>query len=612
MLETWLQPVAMPMEILGVTHDLLRVVPEALGGDARLLKELVGLGKAYGVLDPLCAKDLRGGSFLDTLWSVAQMRRYKTDSVSEASGRRLGKRQLQESMAGRRAAPQIPQGSPTSVIRLTRRVLEALKRSALPLEQQHSRRVLHDLVALSWTYGSLTPTRLSVTEHRREGFFLDTLWRTLGEETIPQAAVQIGEFVAESTTPARLFESSRRLIKVAKHTPAVSRKKKTASFLKALAYLGREYGLLEPIGVENGSGNAIDLFLHTIWTAQSQENMKRGVRELEDFTIQVRNQTKLLKFERDLLCTAKVTSGLEQEIKEVHFLSELLGWGHAYAALNPFLKDKERDPKFFLNTLWQMKTNLSQTERMRAIGKSSSEFRSLVVDLVEPSKRLKLLRMERSLLEIFKDSSELISHKGDAKFLKELTDLAKAHSVLIPPKSPDSRNPSKFFIDTLWQDTMNGKKNGNDQLREALSRIWGDNIDAETFQRSFEFATRLFVASKGGSSAFSELADGANYDPYGLLFEPLARLAYAYANLDPVKSDPASSTLFLDTLWSIENNNIVDPDFLAGVDRGNQQMQEFLGSFEAKNQPEIVTFIANVLIAFQSSPNLREELRQPS
>jgi hypothetical protein len=88
-------------------------------------------------------------------------------------------------------------------------------------------------------------------------------------------------------------------------------------------------------------------------------------------------------------------------------------------------------------------------------------------------------------------------------------------------------------------------------------------------------------------------------------------LAFAYASLEPVKSDPASSSLFLDTLWSIENN-IINPDFLAGVDRGNQQMQKFLGYFEAKNQPEIINFIANVLTAFQSSPELREDLRQPS
>jgi hypothetical protein len=152
--------------------------------------------------------------------------------------------------------------------------------------------------------------------------------------------------------------------------------------------------------------------------------------------------------------------------------------------------------------------------------------------------------------------------------------------------------------------------NENDQLRETLSRILGNNIDAETFQRSIEFAARLLIGSKGGSSAFSELADGVNYDPDDLLVEPLAKLAYAYANLDPVKSDPANSTLFLDTLWSVENN-VNNPDFLAGVDRGNQQMQKFLGDL-AEGQPEIIDFITNVLIAFQSSPNLRGELRQPS
>jgi hypothetical protein len=602
-LETWLQPVPMPMEILGFAHDLLRVVPQTLGGDARSLKEIVGLGKAYGVLDPLCAEGLRGGSFLDTLWSVAQMRRYRPDLDLEFSGRDLGAQQLQESLAGRR--------SPIPVIRLTRRVLEAVKRSALPIELQQSRRVLHDLVGLSWTYGSLTPTRLTVAEARREGFFLDTLWRSAGEEAISQAAPQIVEFVAESTNPARLFEFSRRLIKVAKHTPATRRKQKTASFLKALVYLGREYGLLEPIEAENDEGKAVDLFLHTVWTAQSQENVKKGVKQFEVFSGQIKDHTKLLNFSRGLIHTAKVTRELGQEVREAYFLSELLGLGWVYAALDPSLKEKERDPKFFLNTLWQMKTNLSQAEKLRAIIKSSSEFRDLVVEQVEPSKRLKLIDMERNLLEIFKDSSELTSHKGDAKFLKELTDLAKAHSVLSLPKDPGSGNSSKFFIDILWQDEVNGKKNGNDQLREALIRIWGDSIDAETFQRSFEFATRLFVASKGGSSAFSELPNGANYDPYGLLFEPLAKLAYAYATLDPIKSDPASSTLFLDTLWSIENN-IITPDFLAGVDRGNQQMQEFLSYFEAKDQPEIVTFISNVLTAFQLAPNLREELHQPS
>jgi hypothetical protein len=155
------------------------------------------------------------------------------------------------------------------------------------------------------------------------------------------------------------------------------------------------------------------------------------------------------------------------------------------------------------------------------------------------------------------------------------------------------------------------KMNQNNQLRETLSRTLGNNIDAETFQRVFEFATRLLVGSKCGSLEKAELADDVDYDPNNLLFEPLAKLAYAYANLDPVKSDPANSTLFLDTLWSVENN-VNNPDFLAGVDRGNQQMQKFLGDLDAKNQPEIIDFIANVLIAFQSSPNLREELRQPS
>jgi hypothetical protein len=474
------------------------------------------------------------------------------------------------------------------------------------MEMTQSRKVLHDLVGLSWTYGSLTPTRLTVAESRREGFFLDTLWRATGEETIPQAAVQLAEFVADSTNPAQLFEFSRRLIKVAKHTPATRRKKETASFLKAIVYLGREYALLEPIGVENEDENASNLFLNTVWVAQQQADIKQGVKEFEEFTANIQNQTKLLQFERNLLRAAKRTRGLEGAIKEVSFLSELLGLGRAYAALNPSPKDTGKDSQFSLNTLWQMKPNLSASEQIRVIIKSSLELRDLIVDSIELEKRSKLLRMERNLLEVFKDTVDLETHRKDTEFLKELTDLAKAHSILVSPKNESSTHSSKFFLDILWTEGENGKRNGNEQLRETLRRIWGNNINAETFQKSFEFATRLFVASKGGSSAFSENPDGSNYDPYGILFEPLARLAFAYASLEPVKSDPASSSLFLDTLWSIENN-IINPDFLAGVDRGNQQMQKFLGYFEAKNQPEIINFIANVLTAFQSSPELRED-----
>jgi hypothetical protein len=296
-LETWLQPVPMPIEILGFVHELLRGVPQTLGGDARSLKEIVGLGKAYGVLDPLCAEDLRGGSFLDTLWSVAQMRRYRPDPALEFPGRDLGAQQLQESLEGRR--------SPLPVIRLTRRVLEALKRSALPLELQQSRRVLHDLVGLSWTYGSLTPTRLTVTEARREGFFLDTLWRSTGEEVISQAAPQMVEFVADSTNSARLFEFSRRLIKVAKYTPATRRKQKTASFLKALVYLGREYDLLEPIGVENGGENSTHVFLHTVLHSKKQEDIKQSIRGYEDFSERIMDQTSLLKVSRKLVVVSK-------------------------------------------------------------------------------------------------------------------------------------------------------------------------------------------------------------------------------------------------------------------------------------------------------------------
>jgi hypothetical protein len=382
-LETWLQPVPMPMEILGFVYDLLRVVPESLGGDARSLKEIVGLGKAYGVLDPLCAEGLRGGSFLDTLWSVAQMRRYRPDPDLEFPGRDLGAQQLQESLAGRR--------SPISVIRLTRRVLEAVKRSALPLELQQSRGVLHDLIGLSWTYGSLTPTRLTVTEARREGFFLDTLWRSTGEEAISQAAPQIVEFVAESTNPARLFEFSRRLIKAAKHTPATRRKQKTASFLKALVYFGREYGLLEPIGFENSEGKAVDLFLHTVWTARNQDNTKQGVRQLDEFTEQIKDHTKLLKFERNLLYAVKTTDNLNQEVKEVDFLASFIQLGKAYVSLKtrkiPELISRS---EFFLDTLWWQDSH--------GIEKGSNELKTFFHKFSDTSQKINLVKTSTGLL----------------------------------------------------------------------------------------------------------------------------------------------------------------------------------------------------------------------
>jgi hypothetical protein len=387
-LERWFQPVAFPDLTLQFVHDLLKALRQVSGLPplrAQFLKEFMGLGKAYGNLNLWAAAEMKGGTFLDTLWSVMRLRTSGAFRMEEHQewlerGYARGVTQIEEALRG--------VDDSVRVMRLVRQVLEALKWSALPSGLKASRKGLHELMTWAWTYGALNPTKLA--DYRREGFFLDTLWRIpTGESAIPQAAVQMTEFVAGSEQPDRLFAFARRLLKTVKHTPAVRRKQKTASFLKAQVYLGREYGLLNPVVA--GGETETHLFLDTVWRVQNQEEMKTGIREFAGFLAQVKDPTKMLKLDLNMLRGAKNTDGLEQEVRQVNFLDEFFGMGKSYVALKLRKIPETVDfSKFFLDTWW-WKGN-------QDAAKGTDELKIFFSKCSDSSQKLSLVRTSNHLL----------------------------------------------------------------------------------------------------------------------------------------------------------------------------------------------------------------------
>ncbi|HEY9660265.1 MAG TPA: hypothetical protein V6C65_17540, partial [Allocoleopsis sp.] len=308
-------------QLFQAVHDLHTdrlILPDALVYDPKFLSELLLLSQAYAAIDlpiaDLTSAPYTGGSFLDTLWSAANLSGYNSSYyVAE---------QLQEFLDGL--------ADPIRTLRFTRSLLQALNQADIPDELKQDRHFLHELITLAQAYASVNPTDCPAVDPQ---FFLNTLWNAHDEgaqEAIDKGALELSAFIHGFDEPKELITYTRRLIKTAEHTPGLETERSDSLFLNELVNLGRTYAAIHPT-LEPDS-EPINFFLDTIWRAQSTEEIEKGVAELFKFVEGVNNPTHELKFASNLIEGAKqAMPTLREQVQDAAFLGALVQLGGAYA-----------------------------------------------------------------------------------------------------------------------------------------------------------------------------------------------------------------------------------------------------------------------------------------
>jgi hypothetical protein len=266
-----------------------------------------------------------------------------------------------------------------------------------------------------------------------------------------------------------------RLMSVAGQHSTLERERHQASFLEALAYLGREYALLDPVLVDEETEPA--LFLNTVWQVQNQEEAKKSIKEFSEFLKQVEDLTKLLKLGRNLLLAAKNAKNIEVESRQVEFLCDWLEVGCSYAALHPYPKiDPDEEFSHFLNTLWT-------GENQESIAKSTQEVSSFFEGVKIPqlaakgaSKRLRALKTV--------DDSQALEASQESDFLGNVVEAGISQtfykSIYISSAYEGTSRPTTGLTDplaiigqekfiSLVQEVEQGYP--DDRPREVVTRI---------------------------------------------------------------------------------------------------------------------------------------------
>jgi hypothetical protein len=623
-----------PSQVLKFTNYILQAVKQSTElGDLKrnpdFILELTETAKAYAALNPPGAKDNKGGSFLDTLWSISKQKSLYDEVAHDAVI------QLDEFFHG------LP--DPIHALKLQQALLKAMKETETNSGLTHlafyrsDRTFLHNLIGIGQAYASLNPSVISETGGEPLKFFLDTLWHDQSEASIKLAADELNTFTLNtfiqgsdpsspiyeegSASPSELLTYGRRLIKIAKYVPGLDEKDKR-DFLSRLVNLGKTYQLfkLDPYPFPRlpplESDQDLEMFLHTLNKATDINDAADSVKEFSQFLTGLDQPKSVLEFSDNLLQSARgftEWSGMQQAPT---FSANLVELGRNYILLNPGTAMRvEGSEGFFLNTLWTAQRikeeqvlnspswDVLKSEQQQAIDQARQEFFEFAPQFASGYQGEifdRYIDFSGDLLDLARQVPKLDSVIHPKFIRKLLEDGARYSDLQFQNESGFLEKPDSSFLNQLWHKDTSGAA-----LQGAIQYL--DLIPGTPDGATIRYALRLLMAQEQVSL---QSTDDMAVD----LAPQLAQLASAYTALKP-DSDWGDLGFFLDSVWSTEST--VAPNS-AGIASGATELKEFLvgggrqfnTGFRTEDQPRVLEFIAQILQATAITNGLTPDEKQ--
>ena len=285
-------------------------------------------------------------------------------------------------------------------------------------------------------------------------------------------------------------------------------------------------------------------------------------------------------------------------------MAELVRLGKDYAALNPAPPadlDGEQ-PHLFLNSLWQVQPEYER----QTIDAAALELSQFLSPFTVPAQRSQVLELECNLLELVKQIPELQPQLQDAMFVQELLGIGQLYAALkFSDLSTAEEPPHASFLDSLWR----GEPIQGEALQQAQKLFDGLGV-AVGNPKAVLLALRLAIVNERRSE-IPELPESADppTEPSPDLTLQIGQLAGAYAALNPESSEGILN-FFLSTVWSA--NNSAEPENLAKIAQGAQELQSFLAGDEyqrgvpVEDQPKLLEFDSKILQSVRLASKLNE------
>ncbi|MBE9013641.1 hypothetical protein IQ250_25980 [Pseudanabaenaceae cyanobacterium LEGE 13415] len=271
--------------------------------------------------------------------------------------------------------------NPQRAVNLMRQLLEAAGQIEAWKDQLRDPKFVDGLINLAIEYANLNPRYVTLyVEESQQPFnaFLNTLWDERVD--IRQGARELYQFFEPFTTPEQrlqVLKFSRDLLEVARKADALREVRSNAKVLNHLLDLGREYAAIDP----SEPAEKPQLFLDTLWR---NSNVAEGTAQLEQYLSIVEGPATLLSFDRKVLSALRKVLNIQEDLRDVAFITQILNWSGLYAAAkqNTISNVNVIDPGAFFRYLWDVTSSQAIADAADAFNEFISDLPTQTVDSI--------------------------------------------------------------------------------------------------------------------------------------------------------------------------------------------------------------------------------------
>lgn len=482
----------------------------------------------------------------------------------------------------------------TSLLAVVNQVFEQNGYTVPPYQYQT---IVEAVLEIGKIYAQLNPQG-TISADSTTPDFLDALWRAQKPvNNVPKSAAEVaaefnqsiaglnellqGAFEQGNEAPIEALSSIRNVLQASAEVSSLNREPQqgvySIQFVQELVALGAKYA---ESNVDGASTSLGEQRLPMVFNQLSVESTPQAVGDLSRFFAHIdtpdQRQT-LTQFSKNLLKALGQlqASSLESFAHKAEFVDLLLGLGSAYIALNP--QAGTGGTNSFLETLLV-------AEDDDAIGQAVQQLEEFFQGYDTIGTQTFLLLKEQRLLRAAKvvqkntPNAALKQQWSDPAFIHEMMDLVKAHAAYVDVAG-SANEPTPFFLDTLYR-MQSDDVSLTRKVAQQMEAFFQGFDSAQELQQLAELTHRLTQAT----------TDLPNYhwDQLGTPgLNQLLLTGREYAALEPNESSsPQPLNFFLDTLWQT-----------ADVEKGTQELDQFLQGFEVHSLKQPLQFEANLLRA---------------
>ncbi len=344
------------------------------------------------------------------------------------------------------------------------------------------------VLELGQVYARLAPTKDMSTDN-----WLDQLWQgvQLSDPSVISKIQQQGAFVsqfAQLPDPVQSFQFLARFLTAAANIVETRGDMKAATFIAKLVELDVEIAKVNPT-VTAGTNDYSDWIENLIEGADATQ-VRAGVSSLFKGTTTGAERVHALDLGKKLLNTAQLLqdSGLQTQKKNASFLSQLLGLGGAYAALNPVAKPGDDSLNFFLDTA-------DRSNNLQLAAQQLDSALQLVnnpgVTLFVNTERLRVLDKATPNLKEMTQNNVFIQKQWSVALQNDLFDVKDYKGIKYKQRDPKSLVNLKDFIDIVKKVENVYKDDTREQIITRIRRLYypgytGNPITDKINQTAFD------------------------------------------------------------------------------------------------------------------------------